>query len=138
MSSREIAELTGKMHKKVLEDIRKMLDSLGLAAADFLATAFVAGPNNSTRPVQVFNLPKRETMILVSGYSVVLRARIVDRWMELEEAAAVGRTVNAARAMYLFDCVFAIKQLKISPAMRNYPSSVAALSDPTDRRLPAS
>lgn len=86
MSSREIAELTGKMHKNVFEDIRKMLDSLGLAAADFSATAFVVWPNNSTRPVQVFNLPKRETIILVSGYSVVLRARIVDRWMELEGA----------------------------------------------------
>jgi phage regulator Rha-like protein len=89
MSSHEIAELTGTMHKNVLEDIRKMLDSLGLAAADFSATAFVAGPNNSTRPVQVVNLPKRETMILVFGYSVVLRAGIVDRWMELQEATAI-------------------------------------------------
>lgn len=41
MSSREIAELSGKDHKNVLADIRKMLTQLDLAAADFSATALV-------------------------------------------------------------------------------------------------
>lgn len=37
MTSREIAELTGKEHKNVLADIRTMLGDLGLASAEFSA-----------------------------------------------------------------------------------------------------
>lgn len=79
MSSLEIAELTGKQHKDVLYDIRKMLDELGVLAADFSATRKVRG-----REYEVFNLPKRETLTLVSGYSVTMRSTIIDRWQELE------------------------------------------------------
>ena len=96
MTSREIAELTGKEHKHVLADVRKMLDDLGKAAADFSATAQIPGPNGSTRTVEVFHLPKRETLILVSGYSVAMRARIIDRWQELEAAAAPNRDAMEA------------------------------------------
>ncbi len=82
MSSREIAELTGKRHDHVIRDIKVMLEDLGEAVFKFGGS--YRGADGTLRPC--FNLPKRETMILVSGYSVVLRARIVDRWMELEGA----------------------------------------------------
>jgi len=88
MESREIARLTKKRHGHVKTDIDKMLISLGKSAPpEFSGTVLRSGHKGSTRHVKVFNLPKRETMILVSGYSVELRARIVDRWMELEGAA---------------------------------------------------
>lgn len=90
MSSREIAELTGKEHKNVLADIRKMLGELGEAAADFSATAQVPGPNNSVRTVEVFNLPKDLTITLVSGYNVQMRYAITKRWMELEAQQAIS------------------------------------------------
>lgn len=80
MTSREIAELTGKEHKNVLADIRKMLDDLGDTSADFSADL----PDSYGRPQAGFRLPKRETLILVSGYSVAMRAKIIDRWQELE------------------------------------------------------
>ena len=89
MSSREIADLCGKEHKNVLSDIRKMLGDLGKATAEFSAVASVDGANNAKRQIEVFNLPKRETLILVSGYSIDLRARIIDRWQELESRSPV-------------------------------------------------
>lgn len=84
MSSREIAELTGKRHDNVMADIRKMLVDLGLHAPDFSGTYITERGNK----YECFNLPKRETLILVSGYSAELRARIIDRWNELEAAAS--------------------------------------------------
>lgn len=80
MSSIEIADLTGKRHDNVISDINKMLSSLGLNAPDFSGTQMYG--NNNMR--DVFYLPKRETLILISGYNVELRAKIIDRWQELE------------------------------------------------------
>ena len=112
MSSREIAELTGKAHKNVLADIRTMLVGLGEAAAEFSATASVTGPNKSKRSIEVYNLPKRETLILVSGYSVELRARIIDRWMELE-AQAQAQPITATEVSMLMAQYMADMQEKI-------------------------
>lgn len=83
MSSVEIADLTGKRHPDVLRDIRNMLEPLGMAYEQFCSKV----PSQGGRPVTVANLPRRECLILVSGYSVELRARIIDRWEELERAA---------------------------------------------------
>lgn len=80
MSSREIAELCGKEHKHVLADIRNMCESLEIDSAEFSAQY----KDTTGRTLPCFNLPKRETLILISGYSAELRAKIIDRWQELE------------------------------------------------------
>ena len=80
MSSREIAELTGKEHKHVLADIRNMCESLKIQSTEFSGDY----KDDKGRTYPCFNLPKRESLILVSGYSVELRAKIIDRWQELE------------------------------------------------------
>lgn len=78
MSSREIAELTGKEHKNVLADIRKMLSEIQSAekSADY--------KDSKGRTYQMLLLDKEETLILISGYSIKMRAAIIRRWQELE------------------------------------------------------
>lgn len=85
MSTREIAELTGKRHDHVLYDTRKMLADLGKDAPEFSGSSQVPGPYGRMVEVPVFNLPKDLTLTLVSGYNVQMRHRIITRWLELEE-----------------------------------------------------
>ena len=87
MSSLDIAELTGKRHDNVMEDIRKMLEELDFRAPDFSGTQKYG--NNNTR--EIFNLPKRECFILVSGYSITMRTAIIDRWQVLEQQVALPK-----------------------------------------------
>lgn len=84
MSSREIADLSEKRHDHVMRDIKKMLADLGMPAPKFGGTSMVQQPNGGEREAPCFHLPKDLTLTLVSGYNVVLRKRIIDRWLELE------------------------------------------------------
>jgi len=84
MSSREIAELTGKRHADVLRDIRSMLEDLQIDACKF-ASVYVDAKGEKR---SACCLPKDLTITLVSGYNVTMRHRIVTRWMELEAAQA--------------------------------------------------
>jgi phage antirepressor YoqD-like protein len=83
MSSREIAELTGSTHDNVLKTVRSLVER-GVVSAN--ETPYVHPQNGQT--YGEFLLTYRDTMVVVSGYSVELRARIIDRWQELEAAAS--------------------------------------------------
>ena len=95
MTSSEIADLTGKEHKNVIRDIRTMLDELKEDGSDLSHVQEVKDMRGYTA---CFKLPKRETLILVSGYSTELRARIIDRWQELEAKAAQPQPMALTQA----------------------------------------
>lgn len=96
MDSREIAERTGKNHADVCRDIRKTLEELEIDQSKF-ASVYMAGNGEERR---CYILPKRECLILASGYSVTVRAKIIDRWAELE-SSSFGIPKTFAEALQL-------------------------------------
>ena len=99
MDSRDIAKLTGKEHGHVCRDIAKILTELEVDQSKF-GSAYKAG-NGEDRKCYI--LPKRECLILASGYNVKLRAAIIDRWAELEKASAPApmTPLQIARALVI-------------------------------------
>ncbi|EDR2617158.1 phage antirepressor protein [Salmonella enterica subsp. enterica] len=84
MSSREIAELTGKQHKNVKRDIEKMLSDL---QEDALRFEHIYLDVKNRQQIE-YLLDREHTECLLTGYSATLRMRVIRRWHELEEQAA--------------------------------------------------
>lgn len=95
MSSREIAELTGKLHKNVKRDIATMLAELKKDALSFERIYLDAQNRNQTE----YLLDREHTDCLLTGYSAELRMKVIRRWRELEtQAQAIPATyVEALR-----------------------------------------
>ena len=93
MTSLEISELTGKRHDNVMADIRKMLAELHGDGGVLIFQDTHTNTQNG-QSYSIFKLPKRESLILVSGYSVTMRAKIIDRWDELETGRAIPAMVQ--------------------------------------------
>lgn len=83
MSSKEIASLTGKRHGDVIRDIRVMLEEIDDANLRHEEYQQVTDGRGYTAEIL---LNKRLTYILVTGYSIPLRANVIDRWQQLEQA----------------------------------------------------
>jgi phage regulator Rha-like protein len=83
MSSREIAELTGKDHAHVMRDTRNMLEVLKKDASSF--GGIYQDAYGRDKPC--FNLDSELNMTLVSGYDIPLRHRVVTKLAELEAQA---------------------------------------------------
>ena len=88
MSSIEVAELTGKKHAHVMRDIRTLLEQ-GVSESNFgLSSYKQTQPNGGFKEVSCYQLTKKGSLILASGYNAVLREKIIDRWEALETGKA--------------------------------------------------
>lgn len=84
MSSREIAELTGKRHPDVKRDIQAMAKDLKEDVSSF-ARIYLDGMN---RQQTEYLLDREHTDCLLTGYSALMRMAVIKRWRELEEGSA--------------------------------------------------
>lgn len=86
MSSLQIAELTGKQHSNVMRDIRNILEQLeDRRQFNFeLSSRTQPMPNGGSKEVSCYILTKKDCLLLASGYDANLRAKIINRWEELE------------------------------------------------------
>lgn len=98
MTSLEIAERSEKEHRNVMRDIRIMLVELyGEGGVLRFEHTYTNEQNGQRYPI--FKLPKDLTITLVAGYSVKLRKRIIDRWLELEETSSFALPQTFAEAL---------------------------------------
>lgn len=81
MSSKEIADFTGKRHDHVMRDIKKMLLELYPAGAPNFGGTYLSEQN---KELPLFNLDRKHTDCLLTGYSAAARMKVIDRWHELE------------------------------------------------------
>ncbi|MGQ3671800.1 Rha family transcriptional regulator [Xanthobacter sp. TB0136] len=87
MSSREIAELLGNRHDNVKVTIERLVER-GTIVQPAMQDEPGVDSMGRPRPVKVYLLDKRSSLIVVAQLSPEFTARVVDRWQELEAAVA--------------------------------------------------
>lgn len=94
MSSREIAEITGRRHDQVLRTARELADQ---GVTQSVETRYRHEQNGVEYPEHRLN--KRDSLVLAARLSPEFTGRIVDRWMELEAAVPVALDLSDPRAL---------------------------------------
>ncbi|MFT4465008.1 MAG: Rha family transcriptional regulator [Sodalis sp. (in: enterobacteria)] len=127
MSSREIAELTGKQHKNVKRAIEVMLNDLQEDALRFEHIYM----DSMNRLQTEYLLDRDHTECLLTGYSAIHRMRVIRRWHELESVntATMVQTLTDKVQAGIAMLTFYKQELRIAPsamlgAMKKLQSSL--------------
>jgi DNA-directed RNA polymerase specialized sigma24 family protein len=86
MSSLEIAELTEKDHRHVMRDIRDFIEQGAIDRSRYGQISYFDSMN---REQPMYQLDFESTMLLITGYDVNRRAKVINRWAQLERGEAV-------------------------------------------------
>ncbi|WP_156351844.1 Rha family transcriptional regulator [Pseudomonas sp. NBRC 111130] len=92
MSSREIADLVEARHNDVVATIERLFSKNLLRSSRKSRREATGG-----RPIEVYDLIERDTHLVVAGYSDEHRARVIDRWQELEAKAVPSAPADLSK-----------------------------------------
>ena len=107
MSSREIAELTGKEHGHVKRDIEQMLKALEKDVSTFGCIYLDSVGRKQTE----YRLDRELTQTLITGYSIPLRHKVIQRLNELESGG--GQQLATIKDPQLAAMVTMLTQLDV-------------------------
>lgn len=88
MSSKEIAELLDARHDNVKRTVERLADR---GTIEFPPMVEIP---TATKPVEVYQLDKRSSLIVVAQLSPEFTARVVDRWQELEATKSPAKSLT--------------------------------------------
>lgn len=90
MSSLQIAEVSGRLHKDVLRAIRTMEPAWEKVQGRKFALTFITRelPNGGSKQEPCYELTKTECLYIAAKFNDEIRARLVLRWEELENGTA--------------------------------------------------
>ncbi|MGB5903784.1 MAG: phage antirepressor KilAC domain-containing protein [Xanthobacteraceae bacterium] len=112
MSSREIADICGARHNDVVATIVRLFEQGVLRESR--KTTRLHRVASGGRPTAVYDLTKRDTLVVVSGYNADVRAKIIDRWMELE---AGSPRLPASYSAALRELAAAVEKIEVQEAL---------------------
>ncbi len=94
MTSREIAELTGKRHDHLLRDIRIMEEAWVKIGQHKFGETFYTDQWNRKQPQ--YELSKTETLYIATKLNDEARARLIIRWEQLENEKRIPQSFSEA------------------------------------------
>lgn len=94
ITSREVAELTGKEHSNVMRDIRAMLEAMDSNLNPCAISTTYMGKDGRYYPQ--YQLDKDTCLTLLLGYDPSARMKVVRRLYQLEEAQSKSQLPNFA------------------------------------------
>jgi len=97
MTSRDLAEITGKNHKEILRDIRKEAKELGYVAGRIFALSEYTDSTNRKLPCYKFG--KKGAMQLALKYDAVTRFKVIEKIEELENKKTPTLPANYLEAL---------------------------------------
>ncbi|WP_192888367.1 Rha family transcriptional regulator [Paracidovorax avenae] len=137
MTSREIAELTGKRHDHVMVDCRKLADFYAETYSPEKAGELVKSStyvDSTGRSLPCFELGKQASLDLVTGYSLPHRHAVNKRWQELEamlDQPKVPQTMPEALRL----AAEAIEQRDMLALQNKVQAEALAVAEPKARAL---